>query len=215
MLTERQATNFAFIVGLTTAPVWCGAQIYNAYTSMSGVSLAQYIAFCASFLIGFSLAFEAKKTNPGLVIKQQVILQAFWGVGSTLLVGVVLSNGNYQWTESDTRLSLIVLSGTVAVTIWKTTSKRRMSDPAVRGLVSITLKALPQLALVPIIWTDGGAGYHWVAILFGNFSIMSRLFPLYASLRNEGMNDAKWWLIAQDTLNSASWVLVSLIWLVR
>ena len=214
-LTQQRATDVAFVVGLATAPIWCGAQIYSAFTSMNGVSLAQYLAFVASFVLGFTLAVEANMTRPGRVIRQQIMAHGSWSVGSIILVAVVLVHGNYRWTGTDTTLGFTVLAGVVTAVAWKVANGRDMNDPAVRGMVSISLKSLPQFLLVAKIWSEGGAGYHWSAILTGNVSILSRLLPLFVSISNEGMNRAKWWLLVQDALNEVSWGAISIVWFIR
>jgi hypothetical protein len=215
MLSRRAATDLAFWIGLTTAPIWCGAQAYATRTSMSGVSLAQYFSFSASFVLGLTLAFEANKVNPGRVIKQQIISHSTWTFFSGVMIGVVILSGRYHWSHADTRLAFCVLLGIIATLIWKTVTKRSMMDAAIRGLISISLKALPQGLLVPIIWVRGGSGYHWSAILMGNVSILTRLIPLFISINIEGMNRAKWWLLTQDMLNEASWAAVSVAWLLK
>jgi hypothetical protein len=215
MLSPRRATDLAFWVGLTTAPIWCGAQTYVTRTSMNGVSLAQYFAFIASFVLSSTLAFEARRTHPGRVIEQQIISHGMWSLFSGIMIGVVILSGRYHWSPADTRLGLCVLLGIIGTLIWKAVSQRSMMDPAIRGLLSISLKALPQFLLVPIILVNGGSGYHWSAILMGNVSIMTRLIPLFVSIETEGMNLAKWWLLAQDILNEASWAAVSVAWLLK
>lgn len=216
--TTHKYTDIMFVVGLITAPWWCGAQAIRALTTVEGISLAQYVAFTGSFFIGALLAVEGrKKTEVGKrrVITQQVFVHSTWVLCGTFLLAIVLTRGGYVWSKVDQTITTLVLSGLLATSIWAILGKKSFADAAVRALIGISLKSLPQFLLIAKIWSEGGAGITMSAITLGHLSIFMRLIPLGMSLRTEGINREKLWLLTADGLNALSWVAVTVVWLVR
>lgn len=210
--TQRTATDIMFVVGLFTAPVSCGAQIVRTLSTTNGVSLAQYIAFTASFLIGLSLALDSRRESPGRIITQQVCLLTVWSVGGIALLATVLLCGTYHWTSTDTLISVLASAGIAMSFVWAVAKKTSFKDPAIRAWVGISLKAVPQFLLVPKILSEGGAGLTAAFIFVGHVSILMRLVPLLISTRVEGMDRNKYWLVTSEVLNEVSWLAVTVVW---
>lgn len=211
--TQRTATDIMFVVGLFTVPVSCGAQIVRTLSTINGVSLAQYVAFTASFLIGLSLALDSRRESPGRIITQQVFLLAAWSIGGITLLTTVLLCGTYHWTSTDTLISILAFAGIVMSFAWAVAKKTNFKDPVIRAWMGISLKAVPQFLLVPKILSEGGAGLTMAFIFVGHVSILMRLVPLLISTRREGMDRNKYWLVASEVLNEISWLVVTAVWL--
>jgi hypothetical protein len=204
-----------FVVGLTTAFVWCGAQAVRAFTTLQGVSLAQYIAFSLSFMIGFMLALEGRKKNPGRIITQQIFMFAAWSTCGTLLVLAVIVQGGYVWSKVDTTITTLASLGLITTLFWAFVSRKPLSDAAVRAFIGASLKPLPQFLLIVKIWSEGSAGLTITAVILGNISIWMRLIPLAMSMKTEGVNRDKIWLFVADSLNGLSWLTVSIVWFIK
>jgi len=208
-------TDILFVVGLFTAVVWCGAQAMKAITTTQGVSLAQYIAFSLGFMIQFMLALEAGRKNPGLIISQQISLFGIWSTCSAILVAVVATRGHYSWSQADTMIARFAGVGLVVTIVWAFSTKKPMDDAAVRAWLNISLKSLPQFLLITKILTEGSAGITWIAIVLGEASILTRLIPLSVSMKTEGVNRDKVWLLVSDAINLVSWTAVTIVWLLK
>lgn len=213
--TQRMTTDFIFVIGLSTAFLWCGAQAMRAFTSMEGVSLAQYVAFTIGFVIQLALALEARRKNRGRIISQQITLFVAWSTCSALLVGSVLIQDSYTWTRVDTTITAVAASGTILTLMWAASSMKSLQDAAVRAWINISLKSLPQFLLVAKIWSEGSAGITTTAIVLGSVSILSRLIPLSVSMEVEGRNRDKTWLWISDAVNLVSWLSVTVIWFIK
>lgn len=212
--TQHTATDIMFVVGLFTAPISCGAQIVRTLSTTNGASLAQYVAFTVSFLIGLSLALDSRRESPGRIITQQVFLFAAWSIGGIALLATVLLCGTYRWTSTDTLISILASVGIVMSFVWVVAKKTSFKDPAIRAWIGISLKAVPQFLLVPKILSEGGAGLTGAFIFFGHVSILMRLVPLFISMQVEGIDRNKYWLVAAEVLNEISWLAVTVVWLV-
>lgn len=176
------------------------------------------MAFTASFLIAALLAFEGrKKTEVGnrRVITQQVIVHSTWVLCGIILLGVVALKGGYVWSHVDQTIATLALCGLGLTSGWAKAYRKSFADPAVRALIGVSLKPVPQFLLIAKIWSEGGGGITASAIIVGNVSILMRLIPLAMSLRTEGVNREKLWLLTADSLNGFSWLVVSIVWLVR
>ncbi len=210
--TQHMKTDVMFVVGLSMAFLWCGAQAIRAFTTMQGVSLAQYIAFTAGFTIQLILALEARRKTKGRIISQQIYQFAAWSICSFLLIGAVLIQRSYVWSRVDTITTEIALAGIVMTIIWAMFTRKPFSDAAVRAWINISLKSLPQFLLMAKMWMEGSAGITATAIILGNVSILMRLIPLAISMKTEGMNRDKTWLFVSDAVNLASWSTVTIVW---
>jgi len=208
-------TDIMFVIGLSTAFLWCGAQAMRAFTTMQGVSLAQYTTFAIGFMIQLALALEARRKTKGRIISQQVSLFVAWSTCSLLLVGAVLVQGSYHWSTVDTTITLVASTGMILTLVWAVSSMKPMHDAAVRAWINISLKSLPQFLLVAKIWSEGSAGITTTAIVLGEVSILMRLIPLSISMKTEGVNRDKIWLWISDAVNLVSWTAVITIWFIK
>lgn len=208
-------TDIMFVVGLMTALLWCGAQAVKALTTTQGVSLAQYFAFSLGFLIQLVLALEARRKNSGRIISQQVSLFVAWSACSIALIAVVITRGGYTWSSVDSMIVKLASAGVVATIVWAFFSRTLLNDAAVRAMINMSLKSLPQFLMIMKIWSEGSAGITWVAIVLGEVSILMRLIPLSISMKTEGVNRDKVWLLASDAVNLMSWTAVTVVWFMK
>ena len=213
--SQRITTDFMFYVGLATALGWCGAQGIRALTTTEGASLAQYVAFTGGFMIQLVLALEARKKTPGRIISQQVKLFTAWSTCGLALVATVALKGGYQWSTVDTVITILASAGLVITISWAAFTATPLADAAIRAWMNISLKSLPQFLLVWKVMTEGPAGITPVAIVLGSLSIFMRLIPLSISMYTEGQNRDKKWLWISDAVNLASWLSVTIIWLLK
>lgn len=213
--SQRITTDFMFAVGLLTAFGWCGAQAIRALSTTEGVSLAMYVAFTGGFIIQLVLALEARKKNPGRIISQQVKLFTAWSSCGALLIATVALEGDYRWSRVDTVITVLASVGLVVTISWATFTRTSLADAAVRAWINISLKSLPQFLLVWKVMAEGPAGITAVAIWLGSISIAMRLIPLTISMRVEGKNRDKKWLWISDAVNLASWLSVTVVWLIK
>jgi len=185
----------------------------RALTTTQGISLAQYISFCISFIFAFSLAFGSYKLKPDVAMKQVATMLASWSLCGSVLVLVVIFREDYIWSSFDR--AICVTSGSLigAVYLWSVLTKKTAGDPAVRALVALALKSAPQFLLVPIIIAQGGSGYTVSAILLGHISILSRFIPIVSSWRSGSKDRNKKWLIIEGVFNFLSWSAVTIVWI--
>ncbi len=97
--------------------------------------------------------------------------------------------------------------------VWVVAKKTSFKDPAIRAWIGISLKAITQFLLVPKILSERGAWLTATFIFLGHMSILMRLVPLFISIRIEGMDRNKYWLVASEVLNEISWIAVTVVWL--
>lgn len=215
--SKHRKTDIAFVMGLITAPYWCGAQAFKALTNLAGVSLAQYFAFVLSFFVGAVLANAARNKSIGdrRSITQQTVMLALWAVCGTLMVVFVISLGSYMWSPTDTLISVIATAGVSLTLLWALVARKPVSDAAVRAFLGVALKPIPQFLLIPKMFAETSGGYSIPAIVLGNVSIWTRIYLNIDSLQKEGVSRDKKWLLTAEILNGISWLAVSIVWLVR
>lgn len=212
---QRFTTDFMFVIGLSTAFGWCGAQAIRALTTTEGASLAQYAAFTAGFVVQLALALEGRKKTPGRIMSQQVTLFAAWSACGSLLIATVAMKGGYAWSGVDSVITALASAGLVVTVSWALLRRVPLADAAVRAWLNISLKSLPQFLLVWKILSEGPAGITATAIVLGSLSICMRLIPLSISMKTEGRNREKTWLWISDAVNLASWLAVTSVWLIK
>lgn len=212
MSLSRRTTDSIFVVGLLSAIFWCGAQASRANTSIAGVSLAQYVAFCLGFAVQFALAVSARRQNVGRIITQMLWLFGSWTVCSSILILFVMMGTNYQWSVLDTTIAKLSVTGLVVIAICARISRRSLTDAAVKAWVNIVLKSIPQFLLAVKVWHEGPGGITAVAIVLGTVSIATRLIPMSGLLRKGGATRDEKWLWVTDVVNLASWLTVTAIW---
>ena len=208
-------TDTMAVIGVVTAILFCGSQAIKTLTTTQGVSVMQYVAFTSSMSLNFFLAIASRKNNPGRLITQQIWQLATWSLCGILLIGVVIVSRNYQWMFMDMIIATFACLGFAVTCIWVKVRKISMrTNPAFKAWNSIFLKSIPQFFWAILILADGNNGLSWVAIVVGHVSIAMRLIPLFISLKEEGVSDAKKWLLISDVSNEVSWISVTVAWLI-
>ena len=221
---KNASTDLMAIIGVVCAAWFCIAQIKQAFVSVEGVSLAQLVAFTGSMILGWWLAYNSRKQQPGRIISQQIAQFATWTTLGLIWVGVlVFEIEEYSWTPFDTVVLTCAIVGFAGSVSWARHHKRPLSHPAIKAWISISLKSMPQLFLAYLIFQEGGGGWKTSTVFAGHVSITMRLIPLSVScIRDIRKSHAeslgarirevelrKRWLLVIDVCNSASWWVVT------
>lgn len=212
--TQHLYTDAMAVIGVVAAILFCGAQALRTLSTTQGMSLAQYIAFTGSMVLGLLLAIGARKANPGRIINQQIAMLGTWSVCGIGLIIVVIYAGNYSWSTMDTVIATSAVVGFVLTMGWAFYRKVTLTDPAIKAWNGIFLKSVPQVFLAWHILSQGDDGLTATAVWAGHLSIMMRLIPLGVSVRVEGSDRNKFWLLIADGSNGLSWLLATIAWLV-
>jgi hypothetical protein len=114
------------------------------------------------------------------------------------------------WTTGDTVVSVTVAILSIA-TIWRAKS---LTDPMVKGFLSMWCKAVPQLWLTATIIMAGGAdGLPLWTLVAGHLTSIPRLAQVYIQGTRGGWDKPTKGLMIGETSNVATWTVVTVVWM--
>jgi len=210
--TQYTVASILAIIAILSALFFCGAQAMRTLTTTQGMSLAQYVAFTGNMVLGLLLALSGYRKNPGPIIKQQIAVFGVWTICGLGLITVFIYVGNFSWSTMDTVIATSAAVGFTGTVAGAKIRKVSLKDPAVVALNAISLKSVPQFFLVWLILSEGGDGLTLTAIVAGFISVTAKFIPIGMSLRKEGVNRDKKWLLIAEGINGISWIGVTIAW---
>jgi hypothetical protein len=207
---SQRANDSILGIGWVSAFFWCGSQALRALTSIKGVSLAQYLAFGLGFAVQFLLAVAGYRKQPSRLLAQLLVVFGTWTILAAMLVMVVSFGTPYRWSYYDSTIAWLSAIGLGLVAIYAIPTHVSITDAAIKGLINIVLKSIPQFLLVETIWHEGSSAISIVAIVTGHISIVSRLGPML--WHSKGSTREQKWLMVTDAFNLVSWAAVTMAW---
>ena len=202
-----------FFLQIAGALVLCTSQFLRMLQTVQGVSLTMFLLIEAFLLLHLALAYSAHCTHPSRITAQTLYSFAVWVFLIGTNIAAVLMNGTYQWSSNDTTTVRLAVLGTVAVVFMGKMQGWGIHEPPLRAFLAIFYKAAPQLFLAWKIIQEGGAGIPGLAIVTGHVTILLRVAQIWLGIREAGWERNRRWLFVSETVNEASWVVVSIAWL--
>lgn len=201
-----------FGVQIIGAFVLAGSQFFRLLETTKGQLLSMFIGIEAFLCLNFMLAASAYREQPGRVIRQALWTYATWFALMGSNIAAIFFNGNYRWSQNDTRTTMFLLLGTMLVFAVMKIRGVGFQDPMPRSLLAMSCKALPQFLMALEIAQRGASGVPAAAIVAGNITIFVRLGQLGFAIREAGLNRNLVWLCASEVVNEVSWATVSISW---
>lgn len=212
-IKQKRIADFLFGVQMICAVVLCGSFFFRALQTVQGVSLSMFVGVEAFFALNLLLALRAHATRPSRVTAQAVVAYAAWVVLAGSDVAAIFLNGGYRWSRNDTLTSLIVAAGSAVVISYASVRRLPLSNPGIRGGLSVVAKALSQFFLAAKVVGEGGAGIPAASIIAGHITGLIRLGQMLFALRESSADRNRFWLVVTEIANEASWVAVTVAWL--
>lgn len=195
------------------------SQYFKMLETLQGVSLAMFLSFEVFLFLNLGLAFRAYRDLGNSETKQLIATYLLWIVMITLDLYGLHRNGSYRWSLNDSITISIAGFGLVACHFGARAKGLRLTDPIVRGIHSCFFKAVPQVALGVKIFCEGGNGTPALAIFAGHVTIGTRIFQIIRSIKDAGglqkAPPAVKGIFISEAINWASWVIVTIIWIIR
>ncbi|MDP3985544.1 MAG: hypothetical protein Q8P82_02155 [bacterium] len=191
------------------------SQYFKMLETLQGVSLVMFLSFEVYLVINLLLAMRAHQELRNSETRQLIGIYLFWIAMITLDLSAIWRHGGYRWDLNDSITLIIAALGVVGTLVGARIYNLPLGDPIVKGIVSWFFKAIPQVALGIKIYAEGGNGTPLPAIIAGHATIITRLVLMYRSKRKLGWNRAVRGMALSEIANEASWVIVTIMWIIR
>lgn len=213
MTNNSWLTDLLYRVQIAGACLFCSAQAQRALHDINGVSLAQNLAVMTYLIFHLLLTWEAHKAQPSRLTKQGLIVFCTWFVGTFFIVTTILHNGSYSWTLQDTIIAFAAIGVALTVVAISSLQSMAVTDAAVRSLLAIAFKSIPQVLLAWKIMAEGGSGIPGLSVAVGHATILIRLAHISFMVKEAGWERNRTWLAISETANELSWVVATIAWL--
>lgn len=173
-----------------------------------GLTLAMWLIFMGYLFVSLSLAILAWRKKREKIRLYTVIIFAQWSVFITLLFTMCV--GSVRWSSGDT---LVCLSVTILSIL--TILLNGLKDPMTRGWLAVWCKGLPQLWIAYTMFEARSA--EWlpaISLLATNATAIPRLIQVYLQGKRGGWDRATMGLFIGESANVASWIVVTIVWVV-
>jgi hypothetical protein len=209
---KKLIADLLFGVQIIGAFVLAGSQFFRLLDTTKGQLLSMFLGVEAFLCFNFLLAVSAHRAQPNRVTRQILWTYVMWLVLMGTNIVAVFLNGNYRWSQNDTRTTTFAVFGTLLVFALMKIRDIGFQDPMPKSLLAMSCKALPQFLMALEIAQRGGAGVPAAAIIAGNVTIFVRIGQLWFAIREAGLNRNLVWLCASEVVNEVSWATVSIVW---
>lgn len=171
---------------------------------------AMYEVFIVLHLL---LAIAAHRVQASRITKHTIFIYSLWLVLIASNILAIFLNGNYVWSENDTRNVVFSIVGVVLVFIVMKVKNVGLTDPMLKSFLAIVFKAMPQVVMVFEVLHRGGQGVPLLAIIAGHVTILTRIGQILFLIREAGWDRNRVWLGISEGVNELSWVAVTIIWI--
>jgi hypothetical protein len=212
---KRLIADLLFGGQLLIGVFFAGSRIVRMSQTLQGVLLTEFFLIGSFCVLNLGLAIGGNRKQPSRIMRQAVIIYAFWTVAVAGCIATVLSQGSYQWGMTDTvTLAVAAVVGMMAICIGWFRYGLTVKDPIVRGYVAMILKGWPQLALAYKISQYGGAGLPMLAVILGHVTILIRITQLAFALREAGWDRNRKGSMISEVGNELTWLVTTAVWLI-
>jgi hypothetical protein len=212
---QRLTTDALFGVQLCFTFIFGGSQFYRMLTTQQGVNLSWFLNWLIFLLLNLVLTGRAHQNQPSRVTLQTFLSYAAWTLVVAADLAVMLVKGTHVWGRTDTITTMVVGLGVALTLAVGFRLNLGIVDPMVKGWLAVFFKAIPQLALAYKIFLRGGAGLAAVAVITGHITILARLGQLWFSIKEAGWDRNRRGSAISEIANEASWLIATLVWLIR
>jgi hypothetical protein len=213
--TRQLTADALFGVQLLFTFIFGGSQFYRMLTTSQGVNISWFLSWLIFLLLNLVLCIRAHQNQPSRITLQTILSYAAWTFVVAADLSVMLWKGTHVWGRTDTITATIVGLGVALTLALSYRLELGLVDPMVKGWLAIFFKAIPQLALAYKIFLRGGAGLAAAAVITGHITILSRLGQLWFSIKEAGWDRNRRGSALSELANEASWLVATLVWMVR
>lgn len=206
-------TDLLFAVQVAAAGVFGVSQTVRLVSSQQGVNVTWFLYWLLFLLLNLVLTARAHDVQPSRVTWQAIASYAWWSFFAAASLITFLVRSPSLWDGRDTVTTLGVAASVVVLAGFYRGLPLR--DPMVRGWLALVFKSLPQVVLAAKVAMDGGAGVAGTAMVAGHVTICVRIVQLAFSIREAGWDRNRRGSFLSEVGNEASWLLVTVVWLVR
>lgn len=214
-LTKKTAADAFFVLQIALALISGGSEFLVLLRTTQGVNLSWLASWLAFLLINLALTIRAHRSRPSRVTLQTVLTYVAWTTVIAACLGAMLWQGTELWDAKDTLTAMVLGAGVILVWLWAFRSGLPLTDPLVHAGLAACFIGLPQLTLAYKIFTVGGDGLAGLMLLAGHIGIITRLGQLWFAIREAGWDRNRQGAALSELANEATWVLVTLAWLVN
>ncbi|MBM3946205.1 MAG: hypothetical protein FJ315_02235 [SAR202 cluster bacterium] len=200
-----------FVVQIGAAGIFGVSQTVRLVTTQEGVNVTWFLYWLIFLLLNLVLTTRGHAAHPSRVAWQAAASYAWWSLFSTASLVTFLVQSPSRWDGRDTVTTLAVAASVAALALWYRGLPLR--DPMVRGWLALAFKSLPQVVLAVKVAMDGGAGVAGIAIVAGHLTILVRIAQLGFSIAEAGWDRNRRASFLSEVGNEATWMLVTVVWL--
>ena len=189
------------------------SQLRRMLTSVEGVSIAWMLFWVAFLAVNLGLAIRAHRQFSSRISRQTIAIYTLWTAvcGANLLLLVISPAA--RWNLVDGVTTVITLGGVGVATLIGRARGLKLGDPLLHAAYAVFCKAVPQLTLAWNILREGGAGISIVAFTAGHVTICLRLWQVWFSIREAGLDRNRLGIAIGEAANELSWVVATVVWL--
>ncbi|MCX5892345.1 MAG: hypothetical protein NTW80_05110 [Deltaproteobacteria bacterium] len=214
-ITKKTTADLIFALQICLALISGGSEFRRLLTTTQGVNLSWLASWLAFLLINLTLTLRAHRRQPSRVTLQAVLAYAAWTTVIAACLGALLWNAPVLWDAKDTLTAILVASGLAITGLIAYRLDLGLNDPLAHAGFAACFIGLPQLILSYKIFTVGGEGMAGLMLLAGHIGICTRLGQLWFAIREAGWDRNRQAAALSELANEATWLLVTLAWLVR
>lgn len=184
--------------------------------SVEGISPTWLIfgeLFC---VINATLALLGWRSTPSRATLQLLITHTGWTLGIGLLIALLAVRfDEVGWGWYDSLASICVAIGAAIILAIATRRKLSLTDPMIRGWLAAIFRGIPHAAMAYKIFLVSGGGIAPLTIWIAHMTTLIRIGQLGFAVREAGWDRARRGMAIAEGGNELTWMLVTIIWLVR
>lgn len=211
---KKMIADSLFGVQIICTLVFGGSQFFRMLTTAQGVSISWFACWEVFLVLNLVLVIRAHRNQPSRVTLQTILSYVLWTVMVTLDLGVMIWKGTGTWNGRDTGTMIFAAIGIAATLLVSRHKHLTIADPIVKGYLALFFKAIPQLALAYNMLVLGSGGLAGATVIAGHITVMTRLGQLLFSIKEAGWDRNRIGSAISEVANEASWVVVTIVWLV-
>lgn len=207
--------DFLYYFQLFGALVFGTSQIVHMWNvSTQGVATSTYMFTLAFVAINTYLAIASDRLLQTKTSKQIVVIYVMGCIVYGLFVLTLCIKSHNAWTIADTVTSAIVGILIAITSVVASLKQLSFKDPVVKGIYGLWFRFVPHLALAWKIETEGGQGINVVAVVVFHILTLTRIVQIFINYKTE-WNRNKTGLAIAEIGNELSWIIVTIVWLMK
>ncbi len=213
---KTRGTDILFSIQIVGMIIFTVGQFMSMLKTVQGISPAWLICAEAFCVLSFSLAYLGWKKVRSRATFQLLITHFGWMISVLLLLILLIRRfDEVLWGWYDTLVFILVGVATFFVILWAIIARLGISDPVVRGVLAGIYRGFPHIALAYKIFLLGGNGLALATVFAANFTACVRIWQLLATASKEGWDRSRKGLLFGESINEVTWILVTVVWLLK